>query len=61
MWTDNEVEMVLRLTLNYKVSKLQDSVDLESCQLVGRWLLYPDVRAVDCSQTLWHAMSMMEA
>ena len=28
---------------------------------VGRWLLYFNVRAVDRSQTLWHAMSMMEA
>ena len=28
---------------------------------VGGWLLYFDVGAVDRSQTLWHAMSTMEA
>ena len=32
MWTHNEVEMQLRLTLDYKTSKLQESVDWESCQ-----------------------------
>ena len=32
VWTHNEVEMQLRLTLDYKVSKLQESVDWESCQ-----------------------------
>ena len=32
MWTNNEVVMLLRLTLDYKASKLQESVDWESCQ-----------------------------
>ena len=32
VWTDNEVEMLLRLTLDYKASKFQESVDWESCQ-----------------------------
>ena len=32
VWTDNEVEMLLRLTLDFKVGKLQESVDWESCQ-----------------------------
>ncbi|XP_059929398.1 uncharacterized protein LOC132473337 [Gadus macrocephalus] len=32
VWSDHECEMLLRLTLEYKVSKLQQNVDWESCQ-----------------------------
>lgn len=32
MWTDNEVELFLNVTLEYKVSKIQQNVDWESCQ-----------------------------
>ena len=28
VWTDNEVELLLRLTLNYKESKLQERLDI---------------------------------
>ncbi|CAL8405068.1 unnamed protein product [Boreogadus saida] len=31
VWSDLECEMLLRLTLEYKVSKLQENVDWESC------------------------------
>ncbi|KAK0154840.1 hypothetical protein N1851_002846 [Merluccius polli] len=32
VWTDCEVELLLRLTLDYKANKLQENVDWESCQ-----------------------------
>jgi hypothetical protein len=32
VWSDQECEMLLRLTLEYKVTKLQQNVDWESCQ-----------------------------
>ncbi|XP_047453544.1 uncharacterized protein si:ch211-174j14.2 [Mugil cephalus] len=32
VWTDDEVELLLRITLEYKASKFQDNVDWESCQ-----------------------------
>lgn len=32
VWTDDEVELLLRVTLDYKTSKLQEGVDWESCQ-----------------------------
>ncbi|XP_076144085.1 uncharacterized protein LOC143126047 [Alosa pseudoharengus] len=32
VWTDSEVKRLLRLTLNYKASKLQENIDWESCQ-----------------------------
>ncbi|XP_051233827.1 uncharacterized protein LOC127350831 [Dicentrarchus labrax] len=31
VWTDNEVELLLRVTLDYKTTKLQENVDWESC------------------------------
>ncbi|KAI7800514.1 uncharacterized protein LOC130564420 [Triplophysa rosa] len=31
VWTDDEVELLLRVTLDYKSTKLQDNVDWESC------------------------------
>ncbi|XP_060754292.1 uncharacterized protein LOC132865807 [Neoarius graeffei] len=31
MWTDSEVELLLRVTLDYKTTKLQENVDWESC------------------------------
>ncbi|KAM4628576.1 uncharacterized protein ACJ7VT_001052 [Polymixia lowei] len=31
VWTDDEVELLLRVTLDYKSTKLQDHVDWESC------------------------------
>lgn len=33
MWTDNKVELFLNMKLDYKVTKAQDNVDWESCQL----------------------------
>ncbi|KAK0154161.1 hypothetical protein N1851_003748 [Merluccius polli] len=32
VWIDCEVELLMRLTLDYKVNKLQENVDWESCQ-----------------------------
>lgn len=32
MWTDSEVELLLRVALDYKARKAQDNVDWESCQ-----------------------------
>ncbi|KAL3052477.1 hypothetical protein OYC64_005093 [Pagothenia borchgrevinki] len=32
-WTDDEVELLLRVTLEYKTSLIQDNVDWESCKL----------------------------
>lgn len=32
VWTDDEVELLLRVTLNYKTTKEQDGVDWETCQ-----------------------------
>ncbi|XP_050956819.1 uncharacterized protein LOC127157624 [Labeo rohita] len=31
VWTDDEVELLLRVTLDYKSTKLQENVDWESC------------------------------
>ncbi|CAM4571979.1 unnamed protein product [Leuciscus chuanchicus] len=31
IWTDDEVELLLRVTLDYKSTKLQENVDWESC------------------------------
>lgn len=31
VWTDDEVELLLRVTLDYKSTKLKDNVDWESC------------------------------
>ncbi|CAL9702249.1 unnamed protein product [Knipowitschia caucasica] len=31
VWTDDEVELLLRVTLDYKTNKLQESVDWETC------------------------------
>ncbi|XP_038123785.1 uncharacterized protein LOC119771735 [Cyprinodon tularosa] len=31
VWTDDEVELLLRVTLDYKVKRLQESVDWETC------------------------------
>lgn len=33
VWTDDEVELLLRLPLDYKESKLQENDDWELCQL----------------------------
>ena len=32
MWTDSEVELLLKVALDYKASKAQDNLDWESCQ-----------------------------
>ena len=32
VWTDEEVEMLLQTTLDYKATKAQEGVDWESCQ-----------------------------
>ncbi|XP_060769457.1 uncharacterized protein LOC132876169 [Neoarius graeffei] len=32
IWTDDEAELLLRVTLNYKTSKYQKNVDWETCQ-----------------------------
>uniref|UniRef100_A0AAV2MHF2 Myb-like domain-containing protein n=1 Tax=Knipowitschia caucasica TaxID=637954 RepID=A0AAV2MHF2_KNICA len=32
VWTDEEVELLLRVTLEYKTTKCQENVDWESCQ-----------------------------
>ncbi|XP_041867925.1 uncharacterized protein LOC121656825 [Melanotaenia boesemani] len=32
VWTDDEVELLLRVTLDYKTTKLQENVNWESCQ-----------------------------
>ncbi|XP_060754934.1 uncharacterized protein LOC132866265 [Neoarius graeffei] len=32
VWTDDEVELLLRVTLKYKTSKYQENVDWETCQ-----------------------------
>ncbi|XP_054626344.1 uncharacterized protein si:ch211-174j14.2 [Dunckerocampus dactyliophorus] len=32
VWTDDEVELLLRVTLEYKTQKYQENVDWESCQ-----------------------------
>lgn len=31
VWTNGEVELLLRVTLDYKLTKLQENVDWESC------------------------------
>ncbi|KAL3058079.1 hypothetical protein OYC64_010293 [Pagothenia borchgrevinki] len=31
-WTDDEVELLLNVTLEYKTTKIQDNVDWESCK-----------------------------
>ncbi|KAK1890211.1 Snake venom serine protease PTLE1 [Dissostichus eleginoides] len=31
-WTDDEVELLLRVTLDYKTTKVQENVDWESCK-----------------------------
>ncbi|KAL3056955.1 hypothetical protein OYC64_007439 [Pagothenia borchgrevinki] len=31
-WTDDEVELLLHVTLEYKTTKIQDNVDWESCK-----------------------------
>ncbi|KAK1897297.1 hypothetical protein KUDE01_016830, partial [Dissostichus eleginoides] len=33
LWTDDEVELLLRVTLDYKTTKIQENVDWESCKL----------------------------
>ncbi len=32
VWMDNEVELLLHVTLKYKVNKCQENIDWESCQ-----------------------------
>ncbi|XP_010773512.1 uncharacterized protein [Notothenia coriiceps] len=32
LWTDDEVELLLRVTLEYKTTKVQENVDWESCK-----------------------------
>ena len=32
MWTDTEVELLLRVTLDYKTTKVQENVDWDSCK-----------------------------
>ncbi|KAJ4928533.1 hypothetical protein JOQ06_016324 [Pogonophryne albipinna] len=32
LWTDDEVELLLRVTLDYKTTKVQESFDWESCK-----------------------------
>ena len=44
VWTGNEVELLLRLTLNYKVSKLQERLNIfcartQECSPPLLWLL----------------------
>ena len=34
VWTDEEVEMLLQTTLDYKATKAQEGVDWESCLAV---------------------------
>ena len=34
-WTDDEVELLLKVTNEYKVSKTADNVDWESVQLIS--------------------------
>lgn len=32
VWTDEEVGLLLQVTLNYKTTKFQENIDWESCQ-----------------------------
>ena len=32
VWTDDKVELLLKITIEYKVSKTSENVDWESCQ-----------------------------
>ncbi|XP_017276271.2 uncharacterized protein LOC108238585 [Kryptolebias marmoratus] len=51
VWTDDEVELLLRVTLNYKTAREKDGVDWESCQSK-----YADI--MDAFQAQYPARSM---